>query len=56
MKKEYVVRIYTGREKNFEAKPQFEEKTFTRKADMLGFWDSCEATVKEKYTREREND
>ncbi|CAW95380.1 MULTISPECIES: hypothetical protein [Streptococcus] len=54
MKKEYVVRIYTGREKNFEAKPQFEEKTFTRKADMLRFWDSCEATVKEKYTRERE--
>ncbi|ESU95464.1 hypothetical protein HMPREF1243_0113 [Streptococcus pyogenes GA03747] len=47
MKKEYVVRIYTGREKNFEAKPQFEEKTFTRKADMLRFWDSCEATVKE---------
>ncbi len=38
--------------KNFEAKPQFEEKTFTRKADMLKFWNSCEATVKEKYTRE----
>lgn len=37
-------------------KPQFEEKTFTRKPDMLKFWNSCEATVKEKYTREREND